>query len=484
MIRFVLVLACAAALARAEAPADYASGVGVTAGGGKPFYRLELPAAVYEGVAHRDLADVRVFNAEGDVVPFAWLPRPASVREKPPAIVLPQFPLYVERGGDVAALTFDVVRSGATTSISVATREGGSGDQVLSGYVLDATGVDKPLTALVFALPEGGAPTMHLRIDASDDLLAWRSVVTDGMLVDLVYAGRRLIRDRIEFAPTKASYFRVSWAAGRPAMALSMIRAERGGRTVEPPRQWREAAGTLVTGASGDYEFDLGGPFPVDRVALELTELNSVVPAQLSARGAPTEPWRPLAATVFYRLRDPGGEVASAPLVIAGGGQRYWLLRVDPRSGGVGRNAPRLAFGWQPQELAFAARGPAPFVLAYGSRSAISGALPLATLVPGYDPAKGPGDNVGVARLGAPIPLGGMQRLVAPIDTRRWILWGTLVLGALALGWMAWRLTREMSVAKPPQGAQPPRREPREAAFGEEDTSAAEAASETPKPED
>jgi hypothetical protein len=291
---------------------------------------------------------------------------------------------------------------------------------------------------------------MHLRIDASDDLLAWRRVVADGTLVDLVYAGRRLIRDRVDFAPTKASYFRVSWAAERPAMAFSAISAEPGERTVEPARQWREAVGTPVANAAGDYAFDVGGPFPVDRVALKLAELNSVVPAQLFARGAPTEPWRPVATTVFYRLQDPGGEVMSAPLAVAGSGERYWLLRVDPRSGGVGRELPRMSFGWQPQELAFAARGAGPFVLAYGSRGATSGALPLATLVPGYDPVKGFGANVGVAQAGAAIPLGGMQRLAAPPDTRRWILWSSLAAGALVLGWMAWRLTREMSAGGPP----------------------------------
>lgn len=289
---------------------------------------------------------------------------------------------------------------------------------------------------------------MHLRIDASDDLLAWRGVVADSTLVDLVYAGRRLVRDRVDFAPTKASYFRVSWAAERPATAFSTISAERGERTIEPARQWREAVGAPVADSVGDYAFDVGGPLPIDRVALKMAELNSVVPAQLFARGAPGEPWRPVATTVFYRLQDPGGDVVSAPLAVAGSGERYWLLRVDARSGGVGREPPRLSFGWQPQELAFAARGAAPFVLAYGRRDATAGALPLATLVPGYDAATGLGANVGVARAGAAIPLGGMQRLAAPPDTRRWILWGTLAAGALVLGWMAWRLTREMGAAE------------------------------------
>jgi len=227
-------------------------------------------------------------------------------------------------------------------------------------------------------------------------------------------------------------------------MELASVNGEFGDRAVEVARQWREVICTPVPKAEADFDCDLGGPFPVDRIAINLGQVNSVVPAQFFARAAPKDAWQPIASTVFYRLQQPGGEIANAPLAIAVHGQRHWLLRVDPRSGGLGIDAPRITFGWQPQEVVFAARGAAPFVLAYGSRTATSGALPIATLVPGYDAAKGLPANVGVARQGAPVPLGGMQRMREPIDTKRWLLWASLLLAARVLGWMAWRLAKEM----------------------------------------
>src|SRR6266536_4219758 len=449
MVRSVIALVLAASVAHAEVPSDYASGVNLVTEDGNAFYRLALPAEAYAGVTHSDLADVRLFNAEGLLVPFAWLPQPAALREKRPAAALPQFPLYVDRQhGDVAGLALNIVRNGATTSISVATRDGeATEERVLGGYVLDASALDEPLNALDFALPAAGPATMHLRIDASDDLANWRTVVADATLVNLEYAGRRLTRDRIEFAPTRAAFLRLSWSPGRPAMEFASVSGEFGDRAVEVARQWREVICTPVPNVEGDFECDLGGPFPVDRIAINLAQVNSVVPAQFLARTSPNEAWQPIASTVFYRLQQPGGEVTNAPLAVAAHGQRHWLLRIDPRSGGLGVDAPRISFGWQPQEVVFAARGAAPFVLAYGSRSATSGALPIATLVPGYDAAKGLPANIGVAHQGTPVPLGGMQRMREPIDTKRWLLWVSLVLAAMVLGWMAWRLLREMGSA-------------------------------------
>ena len=97
MRSLVLVALAAAAAAHAERPADYAYGIPIEAGAPSAVLRVAVPAAVYEGVVHRDLADLRVFNADGEVVPFAFVPRPAAPRERPPAVALPMFPLWVDR---------------------------------------------------------------------------------------------------------------------------------------------------------------------------------------------------------------------------------------------------------------------------------------------------------------------------------------------------------------------------------------------------
>ena len=420
-----------------------------------------LPAAAYEGVRHRDLADLRVFNADGGLLPFAFVPRAPIARERPQPVSLPMFPLYVDRDRrDIDGLALTVVRNAAGTTVSVNAADAEpSPNRVLGGYVLDASAQDNALAALVFDLPAtSGVTTMRLRIDASDDLVTWRSLASDATLVDLQHAAQRLTRDRIELPATKAKYLRLSWRPGTPVIDFRAVKGEFGERPVEVVREWRPVSGTKVADREGDYEYDLGGPFPIDRVAVDLAAPNSIVPASLFARNAAAEPWQPVATTVFYRLApasqagspqaalpQAAGDVVSPPVTVDGGGRRYWLLRIDPRSGVGGTAAPPMRMGWRPQEIIFAARGPGPFMLAFGKHAATPGALPMATLVPDYDSTRALPANLAKGQAGERVALGGEARLQKPPDVKRWTLWAALVLGALVLGWMAWRLSRDMS---------------------------------------
>lgn len=457
MIRPLLLVALFAAAAHAERPADYAFGLPLTPGGPDAFQRVAVPASVYEGAVARDLADVRLFNADGELVPFAWVPRRPVPRERAPAIALPMFPLYVDRDKrDVSGLALTVVKNAAGTTVSVnsADNEPATGN-VLGGYVLDASALEEPLVALNFTLPQStGATTMRLAVAASDDLAAWRNVAGDATLVNIEYAGQRLTRNRIEIAPIKAKYLRLSWTPDRPIIEFGAVSAEFGDRAVETPRQWRSAVGKPVSDHEGDFEYDLGGAFPVDRIAVDLATPNSVVPATLSARANAAQPWQLVGSTVFYRLEQPGGDVMSPPFPVAGGERRYWLVHIDPRSGATSQSPP-LRAGWQPNEIVFAARGKPPFTLAYGKYAASAGALSIATLVPGYDDAKGLPASVTIAAVGAPMSIGGPGQLKKPPDVKRWALWAALVLGVLVLGWMAWRLSREMAVRPTEQPVSP-----------------------------
>ena len=72
----------------------------------------------------------------------------------------------------------------------------------------------------------------------------------------------------------------------------------------------------------------------IERIAIGLPEQNTVVPAQLSARASPQEPWQVIASNVLCRLRQGDGEVNSPPVMVNGIALRYWRLHVDPNAGG------------------------------------------------------------------------------------------------------------------------------------------------------
>jgi hypothetical protein len=238
---------------------------------------------------------------------------------------------------------------------------------------------------------------------------------------------------------------RVSWPENqRPVESLTVL-AEPAAGTVSLRRVWQKITGEAVAGKAGEYSYNLGGPFPFDRLRVELPQVNSLVQLHILARARASEDWHPVANATAYRLRDRDAEVTSPEIALTSHGERHWLLRIDQKGGGLGEGVPVISIGWVPQKLVFAARGAPPFQLVYGNAKAKSAAYSIDSLIPGY---KTDAEfKVKAASLGEQVILAGPARFGAPMDYKKWALWGSLILGVLVLGWMAYRLARQVSNA-------------------------------------
>jgi hypothetical protein len=455
---------CAAgAFAEAQPTPPFAWHLPLAMPGEQAFHRVDVPASVYEHVVRADLGDVRVLNGDGAAVPFAFLPPPPASRAEAALVDLPLFPLWVDdERRNLGDLALTVRRDAKGTTVDVHTRDGGSVQpKRLAGYLVDAGERKDGFAALRLTPAAPSNVDARVRIDGSDDLAAWRPLASGAPLLALEYRGQRLARDRVALSGAPARYLRITFAPPTVVPELASARGEEAARAVEAPRQWRDAEGVADKDHPGDYLFDVGGLFPVDRVSVTLPEINTVAPAQVltrsDVRGDAREPdaWRLVGTTVFYRLRQDGGETSNTPLAIPPTSRRHWKIHIDAHAGGIGDKPPRLSVGWLPHTLVFAARGGGPFVLAYGSAQAAPAALPIATLVPGYDERTSPA-TFGVATPGAHAATAGEDALRKPVDVKRWLLWGTLGLATLALAWMAIRLSRQMGSAGKPPGDGPP----------------------------
>src|SRR5262249_21588683 len=221
-------------------------------------------------------------------------------------------------------------------------------------------------------------------VEASDDLARWRTLASGAPLVSLEHGGARLEQGRIEFGSSKPKYLRITWSDMPAGTMLGSLRAGLGGERVEAMRKWETVVGRTVPGKPGDYAFDTQGVFPADRIRLELPQVNTVAQVQIFSRSRADRDWRPVARATVYRLRRDNVEISSPDLAIGDDAERYWLLRVDQRGGGLGAGDPKLVLGWVAHEIIWVARGNPPFTLAYGSRDAKPSAYAIDAIVPGY----------------------------------------------------------------------------------------------------
>lgn len=443
MKKVVLAMA-AASLLCAQA---WAERFALTGTPGAAYYAITLNEDVYAHAREASLADLRVLNGDGEPVPFT---------------------IEVPRDPAPQARTLHDVHWFATP-VDDAQKPGVASVVLGADGVLRATGVQPAqasvrawlvdlsqlqdrkaatVTALIVALPAAEFQS-GVSVQASDDLQHW-SPVAQATLFRLSNQGSTLVQDRIEFTGLRAKYLRLTWQ-GKPPMP-DAVRAElAAGAPVAPADsaiQWRSGLAPVQTPAAGDYQFDTGGVFPVERVKIRLPQANTVAQATLYARTDVQAPWRPITSARLFRLAGAGGkdEQENAPITVPATGERYWRLQVDMRSGGLGAGAPQLAVGWRPATVTYAARGSVPFTLAV-AEAARGAPVARADLLAGASPAVAP------AQLGAmsESPADALKAEPPGGRTRQWVLWGALLAAVAVLGGMAWRLFR--APAAPPDAS-------------------------------
>ena len=447
MRSLALIVTCAAFGVLAEEPSDFSASAPVTPANADALQRFTLPFAAYRD-ARRDLADVRVFNANGEPVPIAFAGDPESTREMPRFVKVPVLPVS----------TLEAMPAGAGTEVAIHMQDGtlvevhgGGGaakakNVVPVAYLLDASQLAEAVVGFELywdATP--GTEVVPISIESSDDLQSWRTVA-HATLWQLRQgaSGVAQLRARLGSA-SKAKYYRVTWSAA-PAFRLQGVSAEYEGRIRSAPLETLTVDGRAGEKA-GEFVFDLGARLPVEGLRIVPAESNSIATYAVLTHNPTDTQWRYVMSGVFYRLQRAGTEVESAPQLIARRTAREWMARVDSRTAGLGNAPPKLEVLVRRAQIVFVARGPGPWRLAFGDPDAKPAWVGVSTLMPGYkrgDELALPEAAVGAIEGGPPRRVSFLPARIAAVGPRKLALWATLIVAVAILAFMAWRLYRQM----------------------------------------
>jgi hypothetical protein len=462
-----LTLAAAAwAAAPADTPASYASRWPLQLPAAASTVRLALPAEVLTQLQTADLRDLRVFNAAGQPVPLALDRAGADSRAPaPPPIALPALPVRADApagtatsglslridegpGGRVVTLDAAPTPSSASTPASAASAPG-----ALVGALVDTRAQKAPLQAIELDADWPAARAFTFRLYASADLRQWQplgEVTTYRGGDGAVTAPARVALDGVAL---HERYLRIGWDAAAPgAVQLRGVRLLPQPPLAAPTRLAVPLALPAGPPEAGALQWRL--PFATPLAALDIRADGgaALVPVRVLVRQQREQPWTPLARHVVFSLAQDGALRHSPAIELGQAAWREWRVEADAASPGFA-TPPQVTAWLAPAQIVFVASGQPPFTLAAGRADAPATALPLASLMPGYEP--GAQARLPAASLAAPISAStAAPTAVATTgagdgaDTRRWLLWAVLVAGVLALGAMAWRLMKT-----PPEGA-------------------------------
>ena len=463
-VMLLFALAPFAAQGADERPADFAQAASITAPAGASHYRVSASEAVYRASQKRGLVDLRVANAAGEFVPFAIVQSSGAGAPEREVVAAKLFPLHGDEARGMEGLSLRIERNAAGTVVQVqADGKATPAARKLLGYLAELPALARAGEAILFEWDAPAGFTGSATVEASEDLKRWSPVASQAPVVLLEHGGERLEQKRVELSPLRSKYLRIAFRGVPAGFALRSASVQLQPATPETPRASIAITGRADAEKKHEYLFDTGGVFPVDRLRFALPQVNAVAPVQVFSRERADAQWRMVASTVAYRLAKDGSEVASPEIAFAANADRYWMVRVDPRSGGLGAGDLGLRLGWIPHEVVFAARGAGPFVLLAGSRGAASAALPVGTVLPGHregspleavEARLGPvAANPAVATAPPKAPADSMRAWVESPEGRKNVLWGVLVLGVLFVVWMATRLMREMGGRSDGNGA-------------------------------
>lgn len=360
-------------------------------------YRLDLPADIYRASTRSDLADMQVFNAVGEAVPWVIAPARGAV-EPARDYALPAFALpALAKPGRSAGIVLD------TRGLPTAGRE-----------------------SLALEL-EQDAYRGSVALSASDDGERWQPLAVRELL-KLSGDPRPL---RLDLRSNASRYLRLEWR-DKP-FQLGQARLRVGASSAPAPLQqgeWTRAR----QGAAGEYLFDLGLSAPLKRLEVELPHANTSVHGAWFRRERANQPWQ----KAFDSELTQQGQRVPLPLAeLDGGSDRYWRLVVETQQGGLGDGLPRLRASWPLRQLTFAARGQPPFTLAYGL-TGFAVVRQADSLLDSREPAQPA--TLGTALSGGTKPA---ARASAATPRKSLWLWGSLLLAVGMLGWISYRLLRD-----------------------------------------
>lgn len=431
--------------------ADFAYGMELSVSGQGAIYGLPVPAMVYQSCTRADLGDLRVFNAQG-VVPHLLRPQ-LSKKNSPQPVDLPFFSLLAEGTNNKLPPHLHIATDSKGTIIDIRQGQTDIPATVVSSYIIDTSGLTQKADWLEFAW---SGQTDHfstsVKVEASDDLNSWRTVVAKASLAELRFAGHDLLRNRVIIKAGAQKYLRLAWPAGNKGVVLTAIKAGYNNEDIAQARTVHYLAGKAMPNAESGkviYHYTSDGFFPVDQVYVRLPEHNSLAQVALFSRASEDAPWRPRAELLSYQLTVDGVSLDSGVKHIPTTSDRFWRLAMAApgRSGA----APLLEVGWRPQQLIFIAQGDGPYTLAYGKADLVPSPSQVDQLLSSIDPRQEQ-NLVRPAYAGGQVILGGQgQLLITPeIPWRRWLLWASLVAGVLIIGSMALQLVKEMKKSSLP----------------------------------
>ncbi len=438
--------------------------------GSGPYFQLDIPITIYPGSLHPDLQDVRVRNAAGDLLAFAW----TDVETVSSQVESRSVGLFSLRENQSTAVSsFRQNPDGSLTPL--ASLQINKKNPVAT-WILDLSQVKGSLLQARFNIDAQADGMFGFRLESSDDLKNWNTLSSDEQLVQLHHHNDQIQSLELNLHQVNARYLRLHWNDPAYAPWIESVSVDSQQRSYTAPLlQWsKPIQANTCTAKYCDYMLPVNTPIDSLRIAISepntlakvtvLGLLDAVKPASsYHHRYSPLYPLHVLRdqkraveaqsdrevwlnEMSIYRIQQANGEAKSPDLLMDGASYKALRLQTNGPMTTLGQTPPAIQIASLPRRLVFLGRGAPPYTLEWGVAASEGAASDIRTLMPYLDGSKPVQADVATVEIAETVAAPLVKNLPPfPVKEYKPWLWVVLVAGLALLGAMVWSLLKSMS---------------------------------------
>ena len=414
----------------------------------KRFRSIDLPAEVLYTLQRSDMGDLRVFDARGRAMPIMILRKSTDAVSEQKALSF--YPLPGRQNPDDSLSGgVDIERNAGGDVIRIHPRnqhvESTTG-AVITQYLLENQETEPELVQLIFDWSQNRKGNVSLKIEHSDNLVQWHSLVSRAVLARLQHNGDQLEQNSIDLPASGSRFLRLTVLDGDDDFRVHGVIAQYR-QSAMPAQNW------LLLGAlkkqpeeSGVYGFNIQSVVKPEKIQLDVSsDSEFYLSGKLFSRPNEKSVWR-LRNRNFVQYAVKQGEQWFNSDALSLGYITDSIYRLELNNGQDLPEAQNLQIKllMPSYELIFIAAGKAPFALAWGNADIEPDNYSMESL---FRQFKERADDLETVTPERALILENMEQpqVVVAIDWKSIVLWSILVLGVLLAGLMAYQLKNELS---------------------------------------
>jgi len=412
---------------------------------------VAIPRTLYEKMQRRDYGDLRVFSADGQIVPHQFSQSSSRVdsKQETPLVF---YPFSKEQAANPSNIQVIINQKAGEQSLQINQHLANESTKINEyQYILINKSENQtkkrkgsPELCKLQLDWEQNKPSsiISFKLESSDQLQNWRTLSRKLTVSKLNYSGSQLLHNQVQFSCTSQKYLRLTWLQTNQQTHLVQIKGlytKKGEQQI----QWQSFGKPRYSAEEKGWLFE-------SNIIASISKLEFVAPQDgllykgiLYSRNNEKEAWRYRKEISQYRLNMGDTILQSNPVSISPNNDRFWKLIMQTEAQFTESQLPEIRAGWMPKKLHFLAQGNGPFTLAFGNYTIKSEQRnSLSDLI---ESIKRSGASIDRVSVGEILSNNKSFKVEEKTPWKLILLWLVLILGTALMGFMAYRLFQQMS---------------------------------------